>query len=52
MVNWILSSFARKKTDAVILYRAFVSEGRNQPKPWGQLKKQIYLGDDEFIDEM
>ncbi|MDA3868543.1 MAG: transposase [Gammaproteobacteria bacterium] len=51
-VNWILSSFARKKTDAVILYRAFVSEGRNQPKPWDELKNQIYLGDEEFIDEM
>ncbi|MDH5572813.1 MAG: transposase [Gammaproteobacteria bacterium] len=51
-VNWILSSFARKKTDAVILYRAFVSEGRNQAKPWNELKNQIYLGDDEFIDEM
>ena len=51
-VNWILSSFARKKTDAVILYRSFVSEGRNQPKPWGELKNQIYLGDEEFIDEM
>ena len=29
-----------------------MSQGRNQPKPWEQLKNQIYLGSDEFVDEM
>lgn len=33
-------------------YRMFVLEGRNQPKPWQDLKNQIYLGDDNFVDEM
>ncbi len=51
-VNWILSSFSRKKTDAILLYRNFVSEGKNQPKPWYELKNQIYLGDDEFVGDM
>ena len=51
-VNWILSSFSRKKTDAILLYRNFVSEGKNQPKPWYELKNQIYLGDDKFVDDM
>ena len=51
-VNWILASFSRKKIEAVKMYRAFVSEGRNQPKPWEALTNQIYLGDEEFVNEM
>ena len=50
--NWILAAFSRKKRDAVQQYRAFVTKGRNQPKPWEDLKNQIYLGDDNFVDEM
>jgi hypothetical protein len=33
-------------------YRTFVANGRNQPKPWKDLKNQIYLGDDNFVGEM
>ena len=29
-----------------------MGEGKNQPPPWGELKKQIYLGSDSFIEEM
>ncbi len=42
----------KKKQDAMQQYRIFVSEGRNQPKPWEELKNQIYLGDEQFIDDM
>jgi len=51
-VNWILSSFSRKKIEAIKLYRTFVSEGRSQLEPWRELKNQIYLGDEKFVDEM
>jgi putative transposase len=51
-VNWILSSFSRKKTDAIKFYRVFVSEGRGQLKPWKKIINQIYLGDEIFVDEM
>ena len=50
--NSILATFFQKKKDAKQQYRAFVKEGRNQPKPWENLKNQIYLGDDNFVDEM
>lgn len=30
----------------------FVSEGKGRASPWGKLRKQIYLGDDEFVEEM
>ena len=52
MTDWILASFSRRKQEAIKQYRAFVSQGRNQPKPWEELKNQIYLGDDQFINKM
>jgi putative transposase len=50
--DWILATFSKKKKAAIQQYRTFVADGRNQPKPWGDLKNQIYLGDDNFVDEM
>ncbi len=51
-VDWVLKAFSRRKAVAVQQYRAFVSAGRNQSKPWEELKNQIYLGDEAFVDEM
>ena len=50
--DWILSAFGQRKSRAQERYRAFVAEGKNQPAPWGQLKNQIYLGSDAFVDKM
>lgn len=51
-VDWVLAAFSRRKSNAMKMYSAFVSEGRNQPKPWEELKNQIYLGDESFVDDM
>ena len=51
-VDWLLSGFSKRKRQAIEQYRAFVAEGKGQPSPWKQLKNQIYLGDDAFVDEM
>lgn len=51
-VDWILSVFSSRKSIAIKRYREFVSQGKNQPNPWEQLRNQIYLGSDEFVDEM
>jgi REP element-mobilizing transposase RayT len=50
--DWILSVFARRRHTAAERYRAFVAEGKHQPSPWEQLKNQIYLGSDSFVDDM
>lgn len=50
-VDWILSAFGRRKGRARDRYRAFVAEGKNQPSPWGQLKNQIFLGTEQFVNE-
>ena len=47
-----MATFSKKKNAVIQQYRSFVASGRNQPKPWEDLKNQIYLGDDNFIDEM
>lgn len=50
--DWLLSAFAKKKRDAQMRYRRFVQEGNNQPSPWESLKNQIYLGSDQFVEDM
>jgi REP element-mobilizing transposase RayT len=48
-VDWILGQFATQVHTAQERYRAFVAEGRGQPKPWDQLRGQIYLGTEDFV---
>ena len=33
-------------------YRAFVAEGKGQPKPWDQLKNQVFLGTESFVADL
>ncbi|WP_259516323.1 hypothetical protein [Shewanella baltica] len=48
-VDWLLAAFGEQKGTAFELYQQFISEGKNQPSPWQQLKNQIFLGDDHFV---
>jgi len=48
----VLAGFGKQKKRAQMAYRAFVKEGRGQPSPWKQLKNQIYLGSDQFVEDM
>ncbi|MDA3877116.1 MAG: transposase [Halothiobacillus sp.] len=51
-VDRLLSGFGRRRSAAMEAYRRFVSEGRNQPSPWHDLKQQVYLGDEAFVETM
>ena len=51
-VEWLLAGFAKKKKLAVERYKVFVSEGKHQPGPWSLLRGQVFLGNDEFVEEM
>ncbi len=48
----VLAGFAKTKKVAQQRYRDFVQQGKGQPSPWQQLKNQIYLGDDDFVNDM
>jgi len=50
--EWILAGFAKTKNVAQQRYRDIVLAGKGQPSPWQQLKNQIYLGDDHFVNDM
>ncbi len=51
-VDWLLSAFGARRKAAMVAYRRFVSEGRNAGSPWDELKRQLYLGDEAFVDAM
>jgi putative transposase len=48
----ILSTFGLRKGCALERYRAFVSVGKNQTSTWQQLRNQIYLGIEQFVDKL
>ena len=51
-VNWTLSMFAARKAASIRRYQEFVAGGKGLPSPWQQLRNQVYLGGDEFIEQM
>jgi putative transposase len=48
--DWILAQFGKKRARAQKQYRAFVRDGVER-RPWEELKGQIYLGTDAFIEK-
>lgn len=50
--EWILAAFAKRKAVAIEKYKQFVAEGKGQPSPWALLRKQIYLGSEQFVEKM
>ena len=50
--EFLLSTFAAKKGEARSSYKAFVREGIGEKSVWEKLNKQIYLGDDVFVERM
>ena len=50
---WILSGFGETMSEAVAAYSRFVAEGNHQATtPWEQLKQQLFLGSDVFVDSV
>jgi len=48
----ILSTFGRRKGKAREAYRAFVQAGIDAKSVWSGLSRQVYLGDDRFVERM
>ncbi len=51
-IDWILAGFSEAKQEAQQCYSKFVNAGKGQSSPWQQLKNQIYLGSDDFVNEL
>ena len=50
--DWLLSAFGNNKADAIERYIDFVSDGMHHVLICTDLKQQIYLGDDQFIERV
>jgi putative transposase len=50
--DWILDQFAKTPAVARKRYAAFVHAGIGAISPWSELKGQVLLGDDAFIEKM
>ena len=48
----LLAQFSCDREEAVRRYVQFVAEGRGAESIWNNLKRQIYLGDDRFVETM
>jgi putative transposase len=48
--DWVLGQLGKSRLEAQKQYREFVREGLGN-RPWKELKGQIYLGSEEFIEE-
>lgn len=51
-VDGVLSLFAKRRNLAQQRYAQFVSEGIQADSPWRNLKGQVFLGDDLFVQQM
>jgi len=49
-IDWILGQFSRVRVKATKEYRKFISWGINKETIWTEVKGQILLGDDAFIE--
>jgi len=49
--DWLLNHFGKSRKEAVINYQNFVREGVGLSPIWGDLRKQVFLGDEEFVDK-
>jgi len=51
-VDGLLAQFADERQEAVRCYVQFVAEGIGRGSIWQDLNRQIYLGDDAFVERM
>jgi putative transposase len=50
--DWLLGQFSVQRKRAIAKYVDFVRAGVGLPSLWGELRNQIYLGDDKFVARM
>ena len=52
VTDWLLGVFGDDRKRAVAEYRRFVADGTDAPSPWHDLKNQVYLGSEQFVERM
>jgi len=49
--DWLLSQFGKRRKRAIEGYRQFVMEGTGTPSPLENVRYQLLLGDDAFVEQ-
>ncbi|MCZ6874850.1 MAG: transposase [bacterium] len=50
--DWLLGQFSSDQRDAQARYMRFVMDGMKQPSPWREVKAQVLLGHETFVETM
>lgn len=50
-VNWLLGQFSKQQKRAIVHYINFVREGSGLPSIWSDLKNQIFMASENFIND-
>jgi putative transposase len=50
--DWLLGQFGTRRARQIERYAEFVQEGIRGPRVWDNLKGQIFLGSEAFVDKM
>jgi hypothetical protein len=50
--DWLLAQCGVERSEAQHRYRRFVTEGVKRPAPWEELRGQIFLGQEGFVEDM
>ena len=50
--DWLLGQFGSDRASGVRKYVQFVAEGRSSPSPWAELKGQVLLGTERFVESL
>ncbi len=50
--DWLLRVFSDQRDAAVTASRRFVAEGIAAASPWLELKNQVYLGSEQFVERV
>jgi putative transposase len=51
-VDGLLAQFAQRRSTAQARYAQFVAEGMSASSPWKDVKGQVFLGSDDFVEKM
>jgi len=51
-IDWLLRTFGSDRQRAMAGYRKFIADGVTAQSPWLELKNQIYLGSEQFVEHM
>ncbi len=50
--DWVLAQFGTRRGEAIKRYQAFIRQGVGEPSPWTQLKGQVLLGSEGFVQNI